>query len=82
MSPEELEAEVMTTNQQQGLEQLLGAAFFYQEVDVTALKCVTAAIIGRIKDHGNGKPASRELSLAVTKLQEVTFWIDEHQRLS
>lgn len=33
----------------------------------------------RTKD-GNTK--SRELSLAVTKLQEATFWIDEHLRLS
>ena len=52
------------------------------EVDLSAVKILAAICVGRIKDHGAGKPASRALSLAITKLEEATFWIDEHQRLS
>lgn len=51
-------------------------------VDMTAMKCLLTECVGRIKQHGGGKPSTRELSLAATKLQEATFWIDEYQRLS
>lgn len=68
-------------NLEAGPQQIFEAAM-REEVDLTAVQCLAAMCIGRIKDHGGGKPASRELSLAVTKLQEVCFWMSEHTRLS
>ncbi len=48
--------------------------------DPTAIKCHVQSCITSLRDE-DGRCKSRELSLAVTKLQEAVMWIDEHQRL-
>ena len=63
-------------------QEIFDAAMRAGEVDLSAVKILAAICVGRIKDHGDGKPASRALSIAITKLEEATMWIDEHQRLS
>ena len=68
-------------DQEAGPHQILNAAL-QEKVDITALNCLAGLCVGRIKDHGDGRPASRELSLAVTKLQEASFWMSEHVRLN
>lgn len=49
--------------------------------DPTVIKCHIQSCIGSLRDE-DGKTKTRELSLAVTKLQEAVMWIDEHQRLN
>ncbi len=49
--------------------------------DPSMIKCHINACITSLRDE-DGKTKSRELALAVTKLQEATMWIDEHLRLS
>lgn len=51
------------------------------ERDATAVRCNIEACIAALRDE-DGKTKSREMSLAVTKLQEAFFWLDEHNRLS
>lgn len=49
--------------------------------DPTMIKIHIMSCISSLRDE-DGKCKSRELSLAVTKLQEAVMWIDEHQRMS
>jgi hypothetical protein len=49
--------------------------------DPTAIKIHVQSCISSLRDE-DGRSKTRELSLAVTKLQEAVMWIDEHQRLS
>jgi hypothetical protein len=49
--------------------------------DPTMIKIYVGACITSLRDE-DGRTKSRELALAVTKLQEATMWIDEHLRLS
>lgn len=49
--------------------------------DPTVTKMHVNACIASLKDE-DGRAKTRELALAVTKLQEATMWIDEHLRLS
>ena len=49
--------------------------------DPTMIKIHIESCISSLRDE-DGKTKTRELSLAVTKLQEAVMWIDEHQRLS
>lgn len=49
--------------------------------DPTIIKIHVMSCITALRDE-DGKTKSRELALAVTKLQEATMWIDEHLRLS
>ena len=49
--------------------------------DPTMIKCHINTCITSLRDE-DGKTKTRELALAVTKLQEATMWIDEHLRLS
>lgn len=49
--------------------------------DTTIVKINLQACITALRDE-DGRCKTRELSLAVTKLQEAVMWIDEHQRLS
>lgn len=49
--------------------------------DPTLVKCHLESCILALRDE-DGRSKTRELSLAVTKLQEATMWIDEHLRLS
>ena len=49
--------------------------------DTTVIKIHIQSCITALRDE-DGKTKTRELSLAVTKLQEAVMWIDEHQRLS
>lgn len=49
--------------------------------DPTIIKIHLNACIASLRDE-DGRTKSRELALVVTKLQEATFWIDEHLRLS
>lgn len=49
--------------------------------DTTVIMIHVQACIAALKDE-DGKPATRELSLAVTKLQEAVHWINEHHRIS
>ena len=49
--------------------------------DPTVIKIHIDACVRALKDE-DGRCKTRELSLAVTKLQEATMWIDEHIRLS
>lgn len=49
--------------------------------DPTLVKIHIESCISSLRDE-DCRCKSRELSLAVTKLQEATMWIDEHLRLS
>lgn len=49
--------------------------------DPTMIKVHIESCISSLRDE-DGRTKSRELALAVTKLQEATMWIDEHLRLS
>lgn len=49
--------------------------------DPSMIKCHIDSCISSLRDE-DGRAKSRELALAVTKLQEATMWIDEHLRLS
>lgn len=49
--------------------------------DPTMVKIHIESCITALRDE-DGRSKTRELSLAVTKLQEATMWIDEHLRLS
>lgn len=49
--------------------------------ELTIVKIHINACVAAMRDE-DGRTKSRELSLAVTKLQEATFWIEEHQRLA
>lgn len=49
--------------------------------DPTLIKCHVNACISALRDE-DGRSKTRELSLAVTKLQEAAMWIDEHQRFN
>lgn len=49
--------------------------------DPVVVKIHVQSVIKAIVDE-DGKAPSRELALAVTKLQEATMWIDEHLRIS
>jgi hypothetical protein len=49
--------------------------------DPCLIKCHIDACISALRDE-DGRAKSRELALAVVKLQEATMWIDEHLRLS
>lgn len=49
--------------------------------DPTMIKIHIQSCISGLRDE-DGKAKSRELSLAVTKLQEAVMWIEEHQRFS
>lgn len=49
--------------------------------DPTLVKCHIESCISVLRDEDR-RAVSRELALAVTKLQEATMWIDEHLRLS
>lgn len=49
--------------------------------DPTVIKIHINACMSSLRDE-DGRTKSRELALAVTKLQEATMWIDEHLRLS
>lgn len=49
--------------------------------DVSIVRCNIEACIAALKD-GDGRPKSREIALAVTKLQEAFMWLDEHNRVS
>ena len=49
--------------------------------DPSMIKIHVQACISSLRDE-DGRTKSRELALAVTKLQEATMWIDEHLRLS
>lgn len=49
--------------------------------DPTVIKIHIDACIRALKDE-DGRCKTRELALAMTKLQEATMWIDEHLRLS
>ena len=49
--------------------------------DTTMVKIHVEACIKALRDE-DGRAKTRELSLAVTKLQEAVMWIDEHQRIS
>ena len=51
------------------------------EPDPTIVKIHLHACIAALRDE-DGRVKTRELSLAVTKLQEATMWIDEHLRQS
>lgn len=48
--------------------------------DPTMIKIHAQSCITSLRDE-DGRAKSRELSLAVTKLQEAVMWIDEHLRL-
>lgn len=56
-------------------------AFSLSVNDPTMIKIHVQACISSLRDE-DGKTKSRELALAVTKLQEATMWIDEHLRVS
>ncbi len=48
-------------------------------VDLGALQLIVTMCINRIRDHGNpGQPDTKELALALEKLQEARFWMYEH----
>lgn len=49
--------------------------------DPSMIKIHILACISSLRDE-DGRTKSRELALAVTKLQEATMWIDEHMRVS
>lgn len=49
--------------------------------DETVIKIHIDACHRALKDE-DGRCKTRELALAATKLQEATFWIDEHLRIS
>lgn len=49
--------------------------------DPSMIKIHVQSCISSLRDE-DGRTKSRELALAVTKLQEATMWIDEHLRLS
>ena len=49
--------------------------------DTVVVRCHINACISALRDE-DGKTKSRELALAVTKLQEASMWIDEHHRVS
>jgi len=49
--------------------------------DCSVVKIHLHECMDALKDD-SGRPKSRELALAVTKLQEATMWIDEHLRLA
>lgn len=49
--------------------------------DPCMLKIHVQSVITALRDE-DGKTKTRELSIAVTKLQEAVMWIDEHLRLS
>jgi hypothetical protein len=49
--------------------------------DPTMIKIHIESCISSLRDE-DGRCKSRELSLAVAKLQEAVMWIDEHQRVS
>ena len=49
--------------------------------DPCMIKIHVISCISSLQDE-DGKTASREIALAITKLQEATMWIDEHLRLS
>lgn len=49
--------------------------------DPTMVKIHIQSCMSALRDE-DGRAKSRELSIAVTKLQEATMWIDEHLRLS
>lgn len=49
--------------------------------DPTIIKIHIQSCITSLRDE-DGRTKSRELALAVTKLQEATMWIDEHLRIS
>lgn len=49
--------------------------------DPTMIKIHVQACISSLRDE-DGRTKTRELALAVTKLQEAVMWIDEHQRLN
>lgn len=51
------------------------------ERDPIIVKMHVEACIDALRDE-DGRSKTRELSLAVTKLQEATMWIDEHLRRS
>lgn len=49
--------------------------------DPTMIKIHIESCISSLRDE-DGRTKTRELAIAVTKLQEATMWIDEHLRLS
>ena len=49
--------------------------------DCSVVKIHLHECMEALKDD-SGRPKSRELALAVTKLQEATMWIDEHLRVA
>lgn len=49
--------------------------------DPTMIKIHVQSCISSLRDE-DGRTKTRELAIAVTKLQEATMWIDEHLRLS
>ena len=51
------------------------------ERDHSIIKIHLDSCMIALKDE-DGRTKSRELSLAVTKIQEAMFWIDEHMRVS
>lgn len=48
----------------------------YEFSDASQCRCAIEAMVGAL----NGGPKSREISLAITKLQEAFMWLDEHNR--
>lgn len=63
------------------MEHVMGPANDLSVNDTTMIKIHIMSCITSLRDE-DGKTKSRELALAVTKLQEATMWIDEHLRLS
>jgi hypothetical protein len=49
--------------------------------DPTIVKIHLQSCITALRDE-DGRSKTRELSLAVTKIQEAAMWIDEHLRVS
>lgn len=49
--------------------------------DPFVIKCHVQSCISLLRDE-DSRTKTRELALAVTKLQEAVMWIDEHLRLS
>lgn len=47
--------------------------------DTTMIKCHIESCIAALKDE-DGRTKTRQLALAVTKMEEAVFWIDDHQR--
>lgn len=52
-----------------------------EDCDPVSIRAHIIALIQRLRDEDK-RVKTRELSIAVTKLQEAAMWIDEHNRIS